>query len=376
MMIVRCLCARPGLSRTELAVTLGMPRSTVTAFVRELLAEGWLMHRGEASTGEVGRRPIPLYIDPQRLLLLGAEVGVGHVRVVAASLSGDLLERADSCFEPSLGFDACLDTVGSALLAMCRRMQGRRVIGIGVGWPGGVDGERGVLRFAPNLGWREVPVRALLQGRWSGTALGGVPLFMQNEADAAAVGELEFNPAEAASPLIYLSVDRGLGAGVIVGDKLLTGGRGVAGEVGHVVLQVDGPRCSCGRRGCAEALINVPAMSGSADAVADAGRHLGVLLHNLAVAYDPGCIVLGGGRIALGDSLLQPALSTLRDYAAAANLSPPLVRASRFGTDAVAMGAAALARHRLTRPRSSRAKAGAPANRARVPVHLFQPLAT
>lgn len=377
MMIVRRLCARPGLSRSDLAVELGMPRSTVTTFVRELLAEGWLMHRGEAPTGEVGRRPIPLYLDPQRLRLIGAEVGVGQLRVVATSLSGDVLDRVCVGFDPRRGPAACIDIVASTLLAMHERVAGpgRRVIGLGIGLPGGVDAVRGVLQFAPNLGWRNLPVGSLLLRKLNGTTLDGIPMFIQNEADAAAVGELEFNAAAAASPLIYLSMDRGLGAGVIVGDQLLGGSRGFAGEVGHVVLEVDGPLCSCGRRGCAEALISLPAMSGAPDAVAQAGRHLGVLLQNLAVAYDPGCIVLGGARIGLGDRLLQPALATLTAFAAAANLSTPLVRVSRFGAEAVAVGAAALARHRLTRPVGPGAAARTSERRARLPVHLFQPLA-
>jgi predicted NBD/HSP70 family sugar kinase len=84
--------------------------------------------------------------------------------------------------------------------------------------------------------------------------------------------------------------------------------------------------------------------------VSIAGRHLGVLLQNLASAYDPGCIVLGGAVVDLGDPYLQPALQTLGDYTAAANLPLPTVRISHFGADAVAIGAAALARYRLTRP--------------------------
>jgi predicted NBD/HSP70 family sugar kinase len=159
---------------------------------------------------------------------------------------------------------------------------------------------------------------------------------------------------------------------VIVGERLLTGNRGFAGEVGHIVLQVNGPQCSCGRRGCAEALIGPRAMlrspeqheptladiqrrlaEGDADtirAVKKAGSYLGVLLQNLAAAYDPGCIVLGGSVVDLGETFLDPALKTLNDYATAANLAPPTVQTSRFGADAVAVGAAALARYRLTRP--------------------------
>lgn len=88
-------------------------------------------------------------------------------------------------------------------------------------------------------------------------------------------------------------------------------------------------------------------------AVAKAGTHLGALLQNLIAAYDPACIVLGGSAIELGERFIQPALDMLNDYAAAASLSPPTVRVSRFGADAVAVGAAALARYRLTRPLSA-----------------------
>jgi predicted NBD/HSP70 family sugar kinase len=183
---------------------------------------------------------------------------------------------------------------------------------------------------------------------------------------------MEFNPSIASDPLLYLSMNHGVGAGVIFNDRLLTGRRGFAGEVGHMVLQINGPLCSCGRRGCAEALIGARSMLGTDEehphplreirrlvqerhpetlrAVRKAGGYLGVLLQNLASAYDPGSIVIGGQMADLGDVLLQPALRTLTDYAAAANLPPPNVRSSRFGRDAVPVGAAALVRYRLTRP--------------------------
>jgi len=223
--------------------------------------------------------------------------------------------------------------------------------------------------------WRGVRPSAVSPStrlRDAGSPLADIPLFLQSEADVAALGELEFNPSQASDPLLYLSINQGVGAGVIVGDRLLTGSRGFAGEVGHMVLQLNGPLSSCGRRGCAEALIGPRAMLRTGEdhahplaeirqrlaaqeadtvrAVKKAGSHLGMLLQNLASAYDPGCIVLGGAVVELGEAFLQPALRTLADYCAAADLEPPEVRTSRFGADAVAAGAAALARYRLTRP--------------------------
>ncbi|HJV60797.1 MAG TPA: ROK family transcriptional regulator [Albitalea sp.] len=387
MSLVRHLCVNPGLSRADLATVVGLTKSTVSLLVRELLGEGWLLEREVVATGDLGRRPTPLFIDPTRLLLLGAEVGIDSVRAVATSLTGEVLARTTASLGSNKGAKACIGTLANALLKVRKQLDGgeHRVIGIGVGLPGGVDETRGFLHFAPNLGWREVPVGALLAEKLAGSPLQGIPLFVQNEADVAALGEMEFNPSPASDPMLYLSINQGVGAGVIVGDRLLTGSRGFAGEVGHMVLQLNGPACSCGRRGCAEALIGPRAMLGSTEpspqplaevarrlakddaetvrAVKKAGSYLGVLLQNLATAYDPACIVLGGAAVELGDAYLQPALRTLNDYAAAAELAPPVVRISRFGADAVAVGAAALARYRLTRPlMASAAGAGATAD--------------
>jgi len=94
MAVVRVLCARPGLSRADLSAAVGLTKSTVTTLVRELIAEGWLLEREVVATGDLGRRPTPLYIDPSRMLLMGAEVGIDSVRVVATSLTGEVLARS------------------------------------------------------------------------------------------------------------------------------------------------------------------------------------------------------------------------------------------------------------------------------------------
>jgi predicted NBD/HSP70 family sugar kinase len=378
MTLVRRLCASPGLSRADLAASVQLTKSTVGLLVRELIAEGWLLERESVATGDIGRRPTPLFIDPTRLVLLGAEIGIESARLVATSLTGDVLANAQVEHGAERGAEACIRRLAAAMTKVRRELDGRQdVIGIGVGLPGGVDEATGFLHFAPNLGWRDVALGALLKAALADTELAGLPLFLQNEADVAALGELEFDAGVAADPLLYVSINHGVGAGVIVGDRLLIGSRGFAGEVGHTILQPDGPLCSCGRRGCAEALIGVRAMSSApgrsarkdhaaplarvakrlaardADtqrAVDAAGAYLGMLLQNLAAAYDPACIVLGGAGVELGGAFVEPALRTLRAYCDAANLPVPAVRLSQRGADAVAVGAAALVRYRLTRP--------------------------
>mgnify|MGYP000844042678 FL=1 len=372
MALVRMLCREPALSRADLAVRLGLTKSTVGMLVRELVEEGWLSEAETVTTGGLGRRPTPLHVDNTRLALLGIDVGVDEARLVATTLTGETLATTTLAYADPAQATACLAAVAEAALQLTRdrALRGRRVLGVGVGLHGGVDESLRLLHFAPNLGWRNVPVGQWLRQAWQGTALADLPLLVQNEADMAVLAEHEFGPASNAGsgPLVYVSLGWGVGAGVVVRDTLLTGARGFAGEVGHMVLQSRGPLCSCGRRGCAEALIGFRALltrdqtlaqlTEAVDAaeptalwrLQDAGRHLGILLNNLWVAFDPVRIIVGGPAMRLGPTLLELAQQVLRAHASSAQLTPPMVQASSLGADAVAMGAAAYVRYHLTRP--------------------------
>jgi len=365
MALVRQVSTQPGLSRAALAEVLGLTKSTVSLLVRELVDEGWLTESELLVTGEVGRRATPLHLDPGRLALLGVELGVDEARVVGY----------DDPADPA----SCIRLATAALVKLARRLgkggariPARRVLGVGFGLHGAVDEALGLLRHAPHLGWRDVDVAGIVRAHVAGTPLDGLPLYMQNEANVAALGEFEFADQAATDPLIYLSIGYGVGAGVIVNDRLLTGRSGYAGEVGHAILQASGPLCSCGRRGCADALIGLGALLGrerpshpalerlfaraaggdaaTCAAVDAAGRQLGILLNNLWAGFDPMAIVIGGPALQLGDALIEPARHVLAAYAHAAMLTPPALRTSHFGPQAVAVGAAALARWRVTRP--------------------------
>jgi len=379
MALVRQVGTQPGLSRASLADVLGLTKSTVSMLVRDLMDEGWLTESELIATGEVGRRATPLHLDPDRLALLGADIGVDEARVVATNLLGEVLDTRIVTYDDTDAPASCIQRVADGLVRMARRLGransgagARQMLGVGVGLHGGVDETQGVLRYAPHLGWRNVDVDSQLRSHFAGTPLEGLPLHMQNEANVAALAEFEFTGQSGTDPLVYLSIGYGVGAGVIVGDNLLTGLNGFAGEVGHTVLQANGPLCSCGRRGCADALIGLGSLLGAEKpsrtalerlfekvaqgqpqtraAVTAAGGQLGVLLNNLWASFDPMAIVIGGPALRLGDTLIEPARRVLGEYADAAMLTAPEIRTSRFGADVVAVGGAALARHRLTRP--------------------------
>ncbi|USX27425.1 ROK family transcriptional regulator [Oxalobacteraceae bacterium OTU3CINTB1] len=395
MALVRRLCGAPGLSRAALAEAVGLTKSTVSLLVRELLDEGWLSESALVATGALGRRATPLRLDTGRLALLGVDLGIGGARVVATDLLGTVLAERALPYPDPADPSACVGLIADALVAMTApggALGGRAPLGLGIGVPGVVDDATGVLRYAPHLGWRDVDVLGGLRARVAAGALAGLPLFIQNEANVAALAELEFAGQVGADPLIYLSIGYGVGAGIVVNGRLLTGLYGFAGEVGHTILQQGGPRCSCGRRGCADALIGMRALMDQVDgapgaagetgnageagtggasgperlerlfaqagagepaacqAVEAAGRHLGVLLNNLWVAFDPMCIVVGGAALRLGERFLAPGRDVLRDYAEATQLPAPTIRTPHFGANAIAIGGAAMARHHLMRP--------------------------
>jgi predicted NBD/HSP70 family sugar kinase len=379
MALVRQVSTQPGLSRAALADVLQLTKSTVSLLVRELMDEGWLAESELLVTGEVGRRATPLHLDRDRLALLGADVGVDEARVVATNLLGEVLESRVIGYEDAHDPASCIHLVALAMIRLARQLArperggvARRVLGAGIGLHGAVDETLGILRHAPHLGWRNVDAAGQFRAHLAGSILDGLPLYIQNEANVAALAEFEFSRQSSTDPLIYLSIGYGVGAGVIVSDRLLTGMSGFGGEVGHAILQADGPRCSCGRRGCADALIGLSSLLGDerpsyaalerlfnrvADgeaatcaAVEAAGRQLGVLLNNLWASFDPMAIVIGGPALQLGEAFIGPARRVLDGYAQAAELTPPQIRTSHFGAEAVAVGAAALALYRVTRP--------------------------
>ena len=377
MALVRVVQRVPGLSRAELAKETGLTKSTVSQLVQDLIDEGWLLESDVQATGAIGRRPTPLFIDGTRLAMIGADVSVENISVLTVTLVGEVIHGVSEPLTRSRPADVIRQLARLvASLVDQARIDGRRLIGIGVGVPGAVLDQQGMVKLAPNFPWRDVAFKAdlALELESFGVAA-GLPIQVQNDFDVAALSEYEFGEAHLPDPLIYLGVGIGVGAGIVVRDRLFLGAEGFAGEVGHSILQFEGPICSCGRRGCAETFIGQRAMSAQITghvgellpietirqllerndeaallAVRRAGHFLGVLLQNLWTYFNPGRIVLGGTSCELGAPFLDAAQSCLERYAQDCGLQLPEIRLSRFGSRSVAVGAAALVKHALLRP--------------------------
>ena len=348
--LLRLLRRRGSLSRAQLATESGLTKSTVSLLVRELIDEGWIAETGLAAAQGLGRPSTPLRLDGSRRAMVGVEVGVESLRVVGVSLTGEVLCSAEAAVadrEPG----ALCRQVAAMVVRVQAELAARPVAvsGIGIGLPGTFEEASGTVRFAPNLGWRNVAFLPLITRALADVGGPPVAVHVQNEADTAALSEYEFADGEVTDSLIFVTCAVGVGAGIVINDRLFTGLQGMAGEIGHSILQIDGPLCSCGRRGCAETFFGARALERQADP-AQGGVFLGVVLQNLWTTFNPGALVVGGTSCERHPGIVRTAIDTLQAYAANAGMAPPAVRQARYGLLASAVGAAALVLHHELRP--------------------------
>lgn len=329
--ILEMIRRRPGLTRADIATQAQLTKATVGAAVQSLLNQGWLLE-GDLQKSSGGRPGRALQLNDRHYAMLGAEVGIHGLRLVACTLSGQILESHHERLTPTSP-EATADLLAELLCTLMRspKLSQHRLLGVGIALPGPVAPNDAILRLAPNLGWRDVRFLDLLHDRLPVSE--GVWL-MDNEAKSAAFGELYFRTGQIPDSLVYVSAGTGIGSGMVEGNHLpliSRGLQGLAGEIGHTVLQPGGLYCHCGNRGCAETLVSgwsIRAALGIAEGgdlleallprlqeegvqltLRRAGEALGTLLLNLHHTQNPSEIILGGSLVRLGAPLLDPALS-------------------------------------------------------------------
>ena len=358
--LLRLLRHHSGLSRAQLAQESGLTKSTVSQLVRELIDEGWIVETGLAAAKGLGRPSTPWRIEGSRRAMIGVEIAVEALRVVGVSLTGEVLWSIEEALVDHEPGPVCQQVARLVVLAHAA-LAARSVVvsGIGIGLPGAFDEATGTVRFAPNLGWRNVGFLPLITRALAEAGAPPVAVHVQNEADTAALSEYEFAEGDVVDSLIFVTCGVGVGAGIVLNDRLFTGLQGMAGEIGHSILQFDGPACSCGRKGCAETFFGARALDRLPDP-AQGGVFLGVVLQNLWTTFNPGALVVGGPSCERHPGIVRQARDTLEAYAASAGVPAPMVRPARYGLLASAVGAAALVLHHDLRPMHARAVTAAP----------------
>ncbi len=254
-LILNALRLHAPISRAELAALSGLNRSTVSNIIKGLLDEG-LVWEQELKDSRIGRPSISLNLRPDGGAIIGVEINVDFISVLLTDFVAAPLHQDFIPFDPSLPqIDVLLraeQAVDRAIqVAAQRKLQ---VMGIGVGLPGLVDVERGELIFAPNLHWSDIPLRLMWNQRFR------CPIFVDNEANLAALGEYYFGIARNVDHFIYLSSGVGMGGGIMIHGKLFRGWNGYAGELGHIQRDPEGEQCGCGRTGCWETQVGPKAV--------------------------------------------------------------------------------------------------------------------
>jgi predicted NBD/HSP70 family sugar kinase len=358
-LVLRTLYDYGPISRADVSRLTGLTRTTVSDVVSGLIGNGMAREVGRGPSSG-GKAPILLSVVDDARHVIGLDLGDGAFVGALVNLRGEVRRRVEL---PIDGHD------GEEALALLYRLvdelladAGSSLLGIGVGTPGVIDTRTGIIRWAVNLDWQDLPLGGLLEERYH------VPVNIANDSQAAALAEYTFGGDASRRPnLVAIKVGQGIGAGIVLNGALYQGDGFGAGEIGHVVVEDDGAQCRCGRFGCLETVASGPAIvararelgldarsiddvraaleRGDESALAAArfaGRYLGRAVAGLVGALDIHEIVVHGPVAALGDQWL----AAIRDEATRRSL--PLladqveVRTARIAANEVVLGASAL----------------------------------
>src|SRR4051812_22605726 len=368
--VIRALRDEGQISRAEIARRTGLSRSTVSSLVADLQADGLVVERpepGSAHGAQGGRPPILLSFDASAGAAVGVDFGHSHLRVAVSDLASTILaERTrplDTDHDAFAGLEMAAELVVETLADA--GVARETVIGAGMGLPGPIfqnPPTRGTVGSSAILpGWIGMTAASELQKRLA------IPVMVDNDANLGALAEAAFGAGRDAGDLVYLKVSSGIGAGLILNGRLYRGSAGLAGELGHVLVDPDGIVCRCGNRGCLEtvaatgALVDLLRRSHGEDftieamldaarggdlgcrrVIHDAGRALGQVVATLLNVLNPELLVVGGDLAGAGDLLLDGVRESVSRAALPEAARRAEVVAGVLGDRAQVLGALAL----------------------------------
>ncbi|MFE2289194.1 ROK family protein [Streptomyces sp. NPDC059443] len=359
--VVRAVRLAGSLTQAEIARTTGLSAATVSNIVRELKEAG-TVEVTDTSAG--GRRARSVSLSGDAGIVIGVDFGHTHLRVAVGNLAHQVLAEEAEPLDVDAswvdGFDRAEALVGRLIAGIG---VGRdKVIGVGLGVPGPIDVESGTLGSTAILpGWAGINPRQELSQRL------GVPVYVDNDANLGALGELVWGSGRGVKDLAYIKVASGVGAGLVINGQIYRGPGGTAGEIGHITLDESGPVCRCGNRGCLEtfaaARYVLPLLQsshgpeltmervvelarggdpGCRRVITDVGRHIGSGVASLCNLLNPSRVVLGGSLADAGELVLAPIRESVGRYAIPSAARQLSVLTGSLGGRAEVLGALAL----------------------------------
>jgi len=352
---------------------MGVTRAAITTIVNDLIHHN-LVREAEDGPATGGRRATMLEINPKLGYVVGIDLGAVHLGILIADFSAQVIDEIEIPFDVKNPPEESLCQLGSLLEQLLEKngLYLDQIVSIGMGAPGPVVADAGMVS-APLMmpGWDGFPIRANLEQLW------GKPVSLNNDAELGALGEWAHGAGRGERNLAYIKVGAGVGAGLLLDGKIYRGATGCAGEIGHIIIQEDGPECSCGNRGCLEAIAGGYAIARKArDAIArgrrtqlssmapiekitaqdvvqaaqlgdlvaqqimsEAGKYLGIAIASLVNMVNPSMVVVGGSVAQMGDLLLDPIRQTVRGRSLKSAAEAARITAAVLGRRSSAMGA-------------------------------------
>jgi predicted NBD/HSP70 family sugar kinase len=363
--VIETIYRHPASSRADITRHTGLARQTVSTAIDELLRAGIVEERApeDARPRNTGRPPTPLSLAPSAAFAVGLDFGHQHIRVAVCDLSGqpvvDEFSSAEVDNAPTESLDLADELVRHALSRA--GIERERLLGVGMGLAAPINQSSGELEANGILpGWHGIRPAAEMEARL------GVPVQIENDANAGALGETLYGAGRGVDDLVYVRLSAGIGAGIILSGRPYHGSLGVAGEIGHVLSDPQGPICRCGNRGCLETVASPVAVAallersmsrpisiatllelvaqhhrGARRAIADAGEAVGTALAALVNILNPQLLLVGGELAAAGDILLDPIRAAIERHSIAPASAAVRVAAGTLGPRAEVLGAAA-----------------------------------
>jgi predicted NBD/HSP70 family sugar kinase/DNA-binding transcriptional ArsR family regulator len=371
--VIETLYRHPATSRVELTRHTGLSRATVSNLVDELRQAGVVEEHappnhdapdGAERPRNTGRPPVRLSLVPGAAFAVGLDFGHQHIRVAVCDLSGESIvdewSPAEVDHAPTESLDLAQELVRAALKSA--DIDDERLLGVGMGVAAPVNKTTGELEADGILpGWRGIRPAAEMEQRL------GVPVRLENDANVGALGEKVLGAGRGVDDFVYVRLSAGIGAGLVLDGRPYQGFGGVAGEIGHVLVEEQGLICRCGNRGCLETVASPVAVAallerssqqpvsverllelveagdrGATRAVGDAGEAVGRVLAGLVNALNPELVIVGGELAAAGPVLLDPIRAAIDRHGVAAAAARVRVTAGTLGARAEVLGAAAL----------------------------------
>lgn len=361
------------ISKAQLAEITGLSPTAIGMITSSLQEQGYI-HETGIGESKGGRKPVLLELKPRSYYSVGVDFDVDYMNILLVDITGEIISEKASRVSHWESVEKVMEKMESMIGEILSEfsIETEKLLGIGISVPGMVEWEQCEVVMAPNLGWEKVAVKDYMK------RFQEVPIYLENEAMASAICENWVGSCQGINNFVCINIKSGIGAGIFTHGRLYRGASGSAGEVGHIVVDENGPKCGCGNYGCLETMASTSyivekarklvrqgsvsslndvedadgitiedviraAKSGDGTAINilnESARYLGIAISNIANTLNPSKVVLGKEFVKYADLVMEQIVSVVACKALKSPAAHMDIAASTIGERASTLGAA------------------------------------